>query len=99
MCRSVSVECYSYCQKLSHSAGAQSEGSAPHSIPLFQSPTNLNHFYPVAERAAVAALPIPLDGIGRGAAGIRSTEYGYTKICTNKKQEIINPLLKVLEGS
>ena len=61
-----------------------------------QSTTNLNHFYPVAERAAIAALPIPLDGIGRGAAGIRSTEYGY------KKQHHLNigvktPLLKVLE--
>ncbi len=28
-------------------AGAQSAGSAPHSI-LFRPPTNLNHFYPVA---------------------------------------------------
>ena len=42
--------------------------------------TNLNHFYPVAERAPSAK--IPLDGILLGAAGIRSTEYGYTKICT-----------------
>ena len=48
------------------------------------STTNLNFFYPVAERAAVAALPIPLDGIGRGAAGIRSTEHGYTGISTIK---------------
>ena len=32
MCRSVSVECYSYCPKLSHFIGAQSEGSAPHFI-------------------------------------------------------------------
>ena len=81
MCRSVLVECYSYCQKLSHSIGAQSEESAPHFI-RFSLTTNLNHFYPVAERAAEADLPIPLDGIGRGAAGIRSTEYGYTQICT-----------------
>ena len=51
------------------------------------STTNLNFFYPVAERAAVAALPIPLDGIGRGAAGIRSTATGYNRICTNKKEE------------
>ena len=50
------------------------------------STTNLNFFYPVAERAAVAALPIPLDGIGRGAAGIRNTEHGYTKICTTKRE-------------
>ena len=59
--------------------------------------TNLNHFYPVAERAPSAK--IPLDGILLGAAGIRSTEYGYTKICTNKKQGAKIPLLKVLEGS
>ena len=55
------------------------------------STTNLNFFYPVAERAAVAALPIPLDGIGRGAAGIRSTEYGYIRICTTKKEEQNSP--------
>ena len=30
------------------------------------------------------------------AAGIRSTEYGYTKICTIKKQGAKIPLLKVL---
>ena len=51
-----------------------------------QSITNLNRFYPVAERAVVAALPIPLDGIGRGAAGIRSTEYGYIRIRTTKRE-------------
>ena len=55
-----------------HFIGAQSAGSAPHSKPALRPLTNLNHFYPVAERAAVAALPIPLDGIGRGAAGMRS---------------------------
>ena len=33
-----------------------------------------------------------------GAAGIRSTEYGYTKICTNEKQGAKIPLLKVLES-
>ena len=32
------------------------------------------------------------------AAGIRSTEYGYTKICTTKKGVKI-PLVKGLEGS
>ena len=53
------------------------------------------HFYPVAERAPSAK--IPLDGILLGAAGIRSTEYGYTKICTNEKQGAKIPLLKVLE--
>ena len=65
-----------------HFIGAQSAGSAPHSKPALRPLTNLNHFYPVAERAAVAALPIPLDGIGRGAAGIRNTEYGYIRIRT-----------------
>ncbi len=31
------------------------------------------------------------------AAGNSSTEYGYIRICTNKKQEAKIPLLKVLE--
>ena len=38
-----------------------------------------------------------MDGIWLGAAGIRSTEYGYTKICTNEKQGAKIPLVKVLE--
>ena len=46
-------------------------------------------------------MPIPLDGIGLGAAGNSITEYGYIKICTTKKR-IKNPLvmkvLKVLRG-
>ena len=54
-------------------------------------------FHPVAERAPSAK--IPLDGILLGAAGIRSTEYGYTKIRTKEKQGAKIPLLKVLEGS
>ena len=52
----------------------------PAIVPPLRFSTNLNHFYPVAERAPSAK--IPLDGILLGAAGIRSTEYGYTKICT-----------------
>ena len=36
--------------------------------------------------------------MGAGAAGIRGTEYGYTKICTNEKQGAKIPLLKVLES-
>ena len=44
-----------------------------------------------------AAVQIPLDGIWLVAAGIRSTEYGYTKIFTNEKQGAKIPLLKVLE--
>ena len=43
-------------------------------------------------------MPIPLDGIGLVAAGNSSTEYGYRKIRTNKKQEAKIPLLKVLES-
>ena len=75
-----------------HFIGAQSAGGAPHSKPALRPLTNLNHFYLVAERAAVAALPIPLDGIGRGAAGIRSTATGYNRICTNKKRGVKTPL-------
>ena len=43
-------------------------------------------------RQQVAAVQIPLDGIWLGAAGNSSTEYGYTRICTNKKKEDKNPL-------
>ena len=41
-------------------------------------------------------MPIPLDGIGLGAAGNSSTANGYTKICTIKNQGAKIPLLKVL---
>ena len=63
--------------------------------------TNLNHFYPVAERRqqVAAAVQIPLDGIWFVAAGIRSTANGYIQNLHNKKQEAKIPLLKVLEGS
>ena len=47
--------------------------------------TNLNHFYPVAEKRQGNKLPPSQSrwtGLGAGAAGIRSTEYGYTKIRT-----------------
>ena len=37
------------------------------------------------KRQAVAQ--IPLDGIWLGAAGNRSTEYGFIKICTTEKIE------------
>ena len=76
----------------------QSVGNDPRVVPP-QSTTNLNHFYPVAERAAIAALPIPLDGIGRAAAGIRSTANGYTKMCTTKRKGQKIPLVEGLEGS
>ncbi len=42
--------------------------------------TNLNHFYPVAERDD--SRTHSAGGMRLVAAGIRSTEYGYTKICT-----------------
>ena len=66
-------------KKLSHSTGVQSAGSAPHFI-RFSLTTNLNHFYPVAERSDSCVNPA--GGIDLVAAGIRSTEYGYTKIRT-----------------
>ena len=50
-------------------------------------------FYPVAERAAVAAMPIPLDGIGRGAAGNSNTENGYPQNLYNGKDRNINPIV------
>ena len=62
-----------------------------------KSSTNLNHFYPVAERAAIAALPIPLDGIGRGAAGIRRA-YPATTNQHHINIGVKSPLLKVLES-
>ena len=49
-------------------------------------------------RQQVAAVPIPLDGIGLGAAGNRSTEYGYTQNPHNVKIEIKIQLVEVLEG-
>ncbi len=70
--------------------------------PLFRPLTNLNHFYPVAGAKQGNKLPPSQSrwtGLGAGAAGDSSTEYGYTKICTNEKQGAKIPLLKVLEGS
>ena len=61
----------------------------PAFYPLFRFSTNLNHFYPVAERAP--SDKIPLVGILLVAAGIRSTEYGYTRICTTKKEDQKSP--------
>ena len=55
------------------------------------------HFYPVAG-ARRKPSQSRWTGLGAGAAGIRSTEYGYTKICTNEKQGANIPLLKVLES-
>ena len=78
MCRSVSVECYSYCPKLSHFIGAQSEGSAPHFIlPSVHHLTSLPFLSGSGEKRQAVA-QIPLDGIWLGAAGNSSTEYGYT---------------------
>ena len=66
----------------------------PAFYPLFRFSTNLNHFYPVAERAP--SDKIPLVGILLVAAGIRSTEYGYTQNLHNKKRGSQIPLVKVL---
>ena len=54
-------------------------GNDPCVVP-YQSLTNLNHFYPVAERSDSCVNPA--GGIDLVAAGIRSTEYGYIRICT-----------------
>ena len=49
--------------------------------PLFRPLTNLNHFYPVAG-AKRKLSQSRWTGLGAGAAGNSSTEYGYTRICT-----------------
>ena len=57
-------------------------------VPL-RTTTNLNHFYPVAgdeARQQVAAVRISLAECGSGAAGIRSTATGHTKICITKRK-------------
>ena len=46
-----------------------------------------------------AVVQIPLDGIWLGAAGNRSTEYGYTQNLHNVKIEIKIQLFEVLEGT
>ena len=57
-------------------------------------PQSSSNFLPfLSGSGESASAQIPLDGIWLGAAGIRSTEYGYTKICTNKKKEGKTPLL------
>ena len=59
------------------------------------SSTNLNRFYPVAERDDSRANSV--NGIGLGAAGNSSTEYGYTKTCTTKRKGQKSPWLKFLK--
>ena len=49
-------------------------------------------------RQQVAAVPIPLDGIGLGATGIRSMEYGYTRNPRHVNIGGKSPLPKVLKG-
>ena len=73
---------------------AQSVGNDPRVVPP-QSSTNFLPFLSGSGESASAQ--IPLDGIWLGAAGIRSTEYGYIRICINKKQEIKSPCLKFLK--
>ena len=95
MCRSVSVECYSYCPKLSHFIGAQSEGSAPHFIP-----PSVHHLTSLPflsgsgseARRETAADKIPLDGILRGSS--RKSQHGiwlHPK-SVHRKNRIKNPL-------
>ena len=71
----------------------------PHSNPLPIHKLTSYHFYPVAERDDSRANSV--DGIGLGAAGNSSTEYGYIRVCTIKNRGN-NPLamkvLKVLRG-
>ena len=62
----------------------------PANQPAFRSSTNLNHFYPVAG-ARRKPSKSRSTGFCAGAAGIRSTVYGYTKICTNQKEDSKSP--------
>ena len=66
----------------------------PHSNPLPIHKLTSYHFYPVAERDDSRANSV--DGIGLGAAGNSSTEYGYIRICTTKKEDQKSPLVEVL---
>ena len=59
--------------------------------PTLRSFTNLNHFYPVAgERRQPSKSR--LTGFCSGAAGIRSTEYGYTQNLHTVKTESQKPI-------
>ncbi len=60
----------------------------PRVIPPY-STTNLNFFYPVAERDD--SRTHSAGGMRLGAAGNSSTEYGYTKIRTTGKGEQKSP--------
>ena len=95
MCRSVSVECYSYYPKLSHFIGAQSEGSAPHFIlPSVHHLTSLPFLSGSGSEARreTAADKIPLDGILRGSS--RNSQHGIRlhPKSVHRKDRIKNPL-------
>ena len=63
--------------------------------PTLRSFTNLNHFYPVAgERRQPPKSR--WTGFCSGAAGNNSTEYGYIRISTIKREILKSPLVKVL---
>ena len=80
MCRSVSVECYSYCPKLSHFIGAQSEGSAPHFIlPSIHHLTSLPFLSGSGESENVR---ISLAECGSEQPEIAARNTATPKICT-----------------
>ena len=68
----------------------------PANQPALRPFTNLNHFYPVVERGD--SRTHSAGGMRLGAAGIRSTEYGYTQNLYTVRIESRIPLVKVLES-
>ena len=81
----IAVSKYHY-RKLTPPAGVQSAGSAPQINPPAAHQLTSCHFYPVAgERRQPPKSR--LTGFCSGAAGIRSTEYGYTQNLHTVKTE------------
>ena len=68
----------------------------PSVVPLHPNVTFLPFLSGSGEKQQAVA-QIPLDGIWLGAAGIRSTEYGYIRIRTTKKEDQKSPWLKFLK--
>ena len=65
-----------------HFIGAQSEGSAPHFNPPFSLLTNLNHFYPVAERNDKPLPKSRWTGFGSEQPEFAARNTATPKICT-----------------
>ena len=65
--------------------------------PAFRPPTNFLPLLSGSGEKRQAVVQIPLDGIWLVAAGIRSTENGYIRICKSPKKGVKIPLVKVLE--